>query len=129
MGSSIGRDRTVLVRFHPQDLSRIWWREDDGTVVEAPAVAGPEAGQPRATHTPSETLRMEALMDEGFATSDRIEAIAQFEFKQRPRTNQQSRPSPGRGGQKRPIGPKSDDSFSEETTVVPNRASLRTEEL
>ncbi|WP_369929289.1 Mu transposase C-terminal domain-containing protein [Xanthomonas sp. NCPPB 2632] len=129
MKASIGRDRSVLVRFHPQDLTRIWWREDCGTIVEAQAVAGPAAGQPRAAHTPEETLRMEAIMDEGFATSDRIEAIAQFEFKKRPRSNEQSRPSPGRGGQRRITGSKSEDSVSEETTVVPNRASIRTEEL
>lgn len=129
MTASIGRDRSVRVRFHPQDPSRIWWREQDGTIVEAHAVSGPGAGQAHTAHTPEEELRMETIMDEGFASSDRIEEVALAAAKKHSRAASQLRPLPGRGGKGLFAGPDLSAAPPQESAVTPNRASVRTEEL
>ncbi|MDR6935722.1 Mu transposase C-terminal domain-containing protein [Luteibacter sp. 3190] len=129
MADSVGHEHFVAVRFHPYDLSRVWFRDAQGMLIEAPAVAGPGIDRMHAPHTAQETLALEAALDEGFATSDRLEADAHAQSLKHPRTATESKPRKGRGGRARraPADPAND--ATQPDPVAPNRASIRTEEL
>lgn len=128
MAPSVGLERLVLVRFHPAHLGCIWFRDEDGLMIQADAVAGAGSGQMQAPHTAQETLRLEAAIDRGFTASDAIEAAAEAETRKCPRSVAQSRPRPGRGGQKRLPAP-TPNTPDDTPAVSPNRASVHTEEL
>ncbi|WP_429243977.1 Mu transposase C-terminal domain-containing protein [Luteibacter sp. 621] len=130
MTGCVGREHVALVRFHPHFSGCIWFRDEDGVMVKAPAVAGRGLGQMHAPHTAQEALKLEAVLDEGLALSDGIELNARAETRKQPRSTAQCRPVPGRGARKRkPLPTPSPSVSDDEPFVVPNRASVRTEEL
>jgi len=70
-------DRIVQVHYHPHHLERIWIRIADDRIIEAQAVAGPAAGQPRLKAVDaSERAHIAAQQDAGFEACDRIENMA-----------------------------------------------------
>lgn len=110
----IGPQRSIIIRYDPRDLSHIWFRKDDGTIVTLPAVAGRVLnGDKTLQLTDAEALRLEASLDQGLAICDRMEEVAART------TRQQRRNMPRRG---RPL--------CKEPTVVPppNRARVSVEE-
>lgn len=73
----IGLQRSIIIRYDPRDLSCLWFRQDDGTIVTVPAVAGRVLhGDKTLQLTDAEALRLEASLDEGLAICDRLEEEA-----------------------------------------------------
>jgi putative transposase len=68
----------VMVRYDPREPGQIWVRRQDGVLVTVPAIAGPAAGAATARLAIDDATRarLDAGMDLGFETTDRIEADA-----------------------------------------------------
>jgi hypothetical protein len=119
------------VRYRPDDASRVWFRTDDGVVLEAKAVAGRALGE--RYHLPLDAAQRERLEEgraEGVELSEAIADNAVKETRKVKRTPAQNRPPKGRGGRKKAKAPDGSEPTSTRSILPePNRASVTTEEL
>ncbi len=70
-------EQVVQVHYDPREFSRTWVRTPDHRTIEALAIAGPAAGQPRlAKLNEAERERIDALRDAGFEATARLERMA-----------------------------------------------------
>lgn len=125
------KSQTVL-RYDPDDLSRIWVRLADCRVLEVPAVAGRALTDERELQPDeAESLRLENAMDVGFEACDRLEEEAAKATRQHQRriSRDSSDVSRGkRGGRKRHAATPT--AMPLELTVPPpNRSLVSVEEL
>ena len=110
----IGLQRQIIVRYDPRDLSCLWIRLEDGTILTVPAVAGRVlSGHKTLQQMDADALRLEQAMDEGLVTCDRLEDAAVKATRQQhrngPLTN--SQPSTAESG---PVSPNRAQVFAEE---------------
>lgn len=72
-----GPETQAVLRYDPDDLSRIWLRTTDHRVLEVPVVAGRALTEQREVQPDeAEALRLENEMDLGFELCDRVEEEA-----------------------------------------------------
>lgn len=131
LASLIHPDRYVTLHYDPDDLSRIWIRDDDDTLIEARAIAGHAKGE-AARYTPNndEQARLDKFQLEGYERADAIQQAAEARVRQHRQNKANVAPSISRGkrGGRRNVTRQTE--AASDTPFVPlNRHSITVEVL
>ncbi|GGA40656.1 transposase [Dyella nitratireducens] len=96
--SLIHPERYVMLHYDPDDLSRIWVRDDDDALIEAKAIAGRAKGEAtRYTLSSDEQARLDRIQLEGYERADAIQQTAETRRRQRRRNEAIVAPPISRG--------------------------------
>jgi putative transposase len=128
LASLIHPDRQVTLHYDPDDLSRIWIRDDDDTLIEAVAIAGRAKGEAtRFALSSDEQARLDGMLLEGYERTDGIQKAAETRRRQSRQIGATS-PARGKRGGRRNGAPKK--RVTNDTPFVPlDRKSITVEVL